>query len=191
MRSMSFIAILLWFSCTPVTRSVEETSLRSRVVNGIKTTVRVISPSTEALRAFKNEQNDSCGLSLEVLEDQYRRQLSFLINIAPDGERVEGDIMYRGVADEAAFKRQAYELNFLWEEAVELRCGNARYRPVLSTLENTYSLTHDRNVLVVFVPEHESDTIFYGSSDLDLIIDDQWFGTGVQHFKFKRSDVVS
>ncbi|MDQ3102135.1 MAG: hypothetical protein M3R08_12160, partial [Bacteroidota bacterium] len=109
------------------------------------------------MRAFKNQSNDSCGSSLEELQTRYRQQLSFLINVAPDGNYVQGDIMYRGVDDVASFKKQAYELNFLWEQTLELRCGSARYKPVLSTLENTYSLSQDRNILVVFVPEDKND----------------------------------
>ncbi|MBS1581097.1 MAG: hypothetical protein JST66_02750 [Bacteroidetes bacterium] len=117
------------------------------------------------------------------------QQLCFVLNLAPDTTHFKGDVMYAGVRNVEEFKEQAYALNFLWEEHVELHCGESIYRPVLSTLENTYGLSKDRNVVLVFAPPTLTDSSFFGSETLDLVVDDDQLGTGTQHFKFQRADL--
>jgi hypothetical protein len=170
------------------TRKAENGLTRARTVNGIRTTVSLIPPAIGALRELKGA-TDSCGPGLAQLIALHDDQLSFVLNLAADGEHAQGDVMYAGVNDAESYKRQAFNLNFSWDQYVELRCGDQRYVPVLSTLENTYGLTQDRNVILVFAPPLASDSAFYASETLDLVVHDEWFGTGSQHFKFQRADL--
>jgi hypothetical protein len=156
--------------------------VRSRDVQGIRTTVRLIPPQLEALRDRATNAAD-LGLALK----QQDQQLCFLVNLGPDGTHFKGDVMYSGVRSKEDFLQQAYDLNFNWEAMVTLRCGDRTYAPVLSSLENTYSLTKDRNVMLVFVPEATGDPAFYGSEQLELVIADEHLGTGIQHFTFDRA----
>jgi hypothetical protein len=169
-------------------RNAENGLTRSRAVNGIRTTVSLVPPVVGALREWKRS-TDTCGPALDQLIDQHNDQLSFVLNLAADGEHAQGDVMYAGVTDLESYKQQAFNLNFSWDQYVELRCGDQRYAPVLSTLENTYGLTHDRNVVLVFAPPTTGDSAFYASETLDLVVHDAWFGTGSQHFKFQRADL--
>jgi len=156
--------------------------IRSRDVQGIRTTVRLIPPQLEALRERTASITD-----LDQAMIQQGKQLCFLVNLGPDGHHFKGDVMYSGVRNKEDFMQQAYDLNFNWEAMVTLRCGNRSYAPVLSSLENTYSLTKDRNVMLVFVPETSGDSAFYGSDQLELVIADEHLGTGIQHFTFDRA----
>lgn len=162
--------------------------VRSRTVEGIVTTVSLIPGNMNALREAGNK-SDSCSTLLADLQAQYAGQLYFVVNLATDGERRTGDVMYTGVYNVESFKQQAYDLNFTWDEMVQLQCGPNTYRPVLSSFENTYGLTKDRNVIIVFAPQNTNDTDFFSSEFIDLEINNDLFGTGVQHFKFRRSDL--
>ncbi|MBK9288487.1 MAG: hypothetical protein IPN38_12575 [Flavobacteriales bacterium] len=156
--------------------------VRSRDVQGIRTTVRLIPPQLEALRDRVTNATD-----LDSAVKEQDRQLCFLVNLGPDGKHFNGDVMYSGAQSKEEFLQQAYDLNFNWEAMVSLRCGGRTYAPVLSSLENTYSLTKDRNVMLVFVPETSGDPAFYGSEQLELVIADEHLGTGIQHFTFDRA----
>lgn len=160
--------------------------IRSRTVEGIRTTVSLYPPELNALREAKSS---AIGHELVELIEQHAGQFYFVVNLATDGVARTGDVMYTGVRDVEAFKQQAYDLNFAWEDMVSLRCGDATYRPVLSTLENTYGLTKDRNVVLVFTPPGKDDPDFFSSPFIELEITNDLFGTGVQHFKFRRSDL--
>lgn len=85
----------------------------------------------------------------------------------------------------------AWSLNFSWDEQASLRCGKNEYKPVLSTLENTYGLTKDRNVILVFAPTERGDTEFWTAPELDLVLYTPHLGNGIQHFKFDRTSIVN
>jgi hypothetical protein len=162
--------------------------VRSRTVEGIRTTVSLIPPELNALREL-GPVTDSSHAELDALKAQYAGQYYFVVNLATDGVARTGDIMHTGVHNVDGFKQQAFDLNFAWDEMVRLRCGPATYKPVLSTLENTYGLTKDRNVVIVFTPPNKQDRDFFSSQFIELEITNDLFGTGVQLFKFRRSDL--
>jgi hypothetical protein len=162
--------------------------IADHTTNGIHTTVRLVPGAIGALREDLTAK-DSCHARLKELLDFHDKQLCFVLNLAPDTAHYKGDVMYAGVRTVEEFKEQAFALNFSWADEVELHCDSEVYRPVLSTLENTYSLTKDRNVVLVFSPESRTDSAFFHSKDLELVVHDNWLGTGLQHFKFHRVDL--
>ncbi|MBL8001163.1 MAG: hypothetical protein JNL05_04295 [Flavobacteriales bacterium] len=153
--------------------------LRKRTVSGITTTVRLVPPALAAQRMHLGQGEDM------------RKQLTVVVNIAPDMESYKGDVMRAGATDRVELFQQAFDLNFNWEEMIELRCGSRSYAPVLSTLENTYGLSRDRNVVLVFVPEHADDRAFYDSPEIELVLTDHVLGTGIQHFRFERKALLN
>lgn len=171
-------------------RMPEHGLVRGRTVNGITTTVRLQPPAIGALREHASMgPTGRADSSFNELLERHGQQLCFVLNLAPDSVHFNGDVMYAGVRNVNEFKEQAYALNFSWEERVELHCGAATYHPVLSTLENTYGLSKDRNVVLVFAPTAAMDNDFFGSETLELVVDDDQLGTGTQHFKFQRADL--
>lgn len=164
--------------------------VKSRTVHGIRTTVTLMPPEVTALRERKGLAQDSCTPPVGLIIEQHRAMLCFRLNIAlEEGRTGVGDVMYAGTRSAEEFKQQAFDLNFSWEQLIELRCGDKVYKPVLSSLENTYSLSMDRNVMLAFVPERRDDADFYGSEQLELVWRDDVFGTGVQHFRFDRAEL--
>jgi hypothetical protein len=200
MRFVAFITIATHLvSCTrtvPTGRhqlseyvAAEESGLsRSRSANGVRTSVTLHPPELSALREL-SEGTDLDPVQLKPLIQSYRQQLYFVVNLAVDQAEPSTDIMYAGVRDINAFRRQAYDLNFGWSEMALLRCGSRTYRPQLSTLENTYGLTKDRNIILVFTPTEPEDRDFYSSDTIELELTNDVFGTGTQSFKFHRADL--
>lgn len=113
--------------------------------------------------------------------------MTFLLTIGPAAPARGQDIMYTGVSTPEDYKQQAMDLNFDWENLVELDCGGATYQPVLSSFENTYGLTQNRNVVLVFTPATIADSNFFCSDDVVLTFRDHLFGTGIQKFRFERT----
>jgi len=198
---MNILMIALVIGCTTKgmpgsERSLQDGSstggnglIRARTANGIRTTVRLQPP--EAQQGAQANESNADSLANGARRTSPGDQLTFVINLATDGEHRKGDVMHAGVRDVADLIEQAYLLNFSWEEEVVLRCGDNSYRPVLSTLENTYGLTPDRNVVLVFAPDRENDTAFHSSPNLDLILNCGQLGTGIQHFKFNRTSLLN
>jgi hypothetical protein len=161
--------------------------LRSREVNGIKTTVSILPQDLMERRDMERGAGKAASASVPRAT-QFKDQLTFIVNLAT-AQAAHGDVMYAGILDMGSYLERAHALNFEMEQHVTLRCGTAAFKPVLSTLENTYGLEPDRNIVMVFVPEQCDDQAFYGSETLDLVINDRWFGTGTQHFVFQRADL--
>jgi hypothetical protein len=169
--------------------SAEKNGLcRIRSANGIRTTVTLRPPLLDVLREV-GDDTTTTKEAIDELVHAYSTQMSFFVNLALDEETPTNDIMFAGVRDVTGFKEQAYALNFGWSDMALLRCGTRSYRPQLSTLENTYGLTKDRNVLLVFTPTVKDDPDFFTSPFIELEITNHWFGTGTQSFKFRRADM--
>lgn len=109
----------------------------------------------------------------------------FILNIGPAAGSRTGDVMTHGVSGMEDYAARMETMNFRLEESIELRVGDRVLKPVFVHLENTYGLTNDRNLHLVFegaglgLPQEQPE-------DLDLVFDDPVFGTGINHFRFQR-----
>lgn len=158
----------------------------TRSTNGITTTVRIVPAE---LCALQDLAQDSCAGKLPELLAQQRQQLRVIVELAPDTAHFQGDVMTYGSHDLESYLDNAFRLNFGWEEMAELRCGDRVYTPVLSTLENTYGLSKTRNVMLVFAPTAKGDDALSTAKDLDIVLNNTVFSTGIQHFRFSRTDL--
>jgi hypothetical protein len=91
--------------------------------------------------------------------------------------------MYRGVGNYQAYKRRVMDLNFNLDRYVRLRDGEKEVKPLLHTLENTYGATEGRSLYLVF------ENAAAGGSTLDFVFSDEILGTGISHFRFRKSDL--
>jgi hypothetical protein len=113
--------------------------------------------------------------------------LTLLVNLSTDGEHRRGDVLQGRTDGDLGTADPSWALNFSWEEYATLQCGGKSYKPILSTLENTYGLTQDRNIILVFAPGSANDPDFWSSPVVDLTLNIPHLGTGIQHFKFNRA----
>lgn len=152
--------------------------VQSKKVNDLRITVKYLPPQWLTYREEKSYQG---GMEISNNEQSsYQSSHVFLLTIQPDAE----DIMYHGVADYVAYKERIMALNFHLEEYVQLRIGERILKPVLHTLEDTYGVAPHRNVYIVFADE-QSDSIT-SNQELDFVLADQIFNTGISHFVFSQ-----
>jgi len=165
----------------------ENALTRIRVANGIRTSVTLVPP--EQVAELEGDTWAPDTSAEQTATAAYAKQLYFVVNLATNDTSRKTDVMFNGVRDVTSFKEQAYDLNFGWDQRVKLRCGSHTYTPRLSTLENTYSLTKDRNIIIVFTPDGSDDADFFSSETIELEITNEIFRTGTQRFKFIRADL--
>lgn len=109
--------------------------------------------------------------------------LHFILFVGPSDPGSMGDVMVYGVQDEAAYNKRMIDLNFRIRESVVLNVGVASLNPVIAHMENTYGLTEGREIHLIFAdPSLEGP--WWQLPDLDLVLEDGVFHTGVSHFRY-------
>ena len=110
--------------------------------------------------------------------------IHFVVNIAPGSAYRGGDVMTNGVASYETYADRMIQLNFRMGENVRLQVGSHELSPKLCHMENTYGLSDDRNLHIVFADPYLS-TDLRQLPTMDLVITDWIFGTGISHYPFK------
>jgi hypothetical protein len=110
----------------------------------------------------------------------------FMVNVAAGRAYEAGDVMMAGVGNYEEYADRMIQLNFRLEEGVRLKVGGKELAPVLFHMENTFGLTQDRNIHILFAdPILEPD--LRSLPQLDLVIEDWVFGTGISHYVFQEA----
>lgn len=161
----------------------------SRSVNGVVVTVNYLPPEYNALKEM-----ESTGLrgqkQYDSLLTYYKNSAAFVMTLAPDESKKNnsGDIMYKGVKNFKEYIERALALNFNLENEVDLEVNGSTYTPVLSSLDNTYSLSNDRKINFVFAPVKDKEemikAIYY-----DFVYHDSSFDLGTLHFFFDKKKI--
>jgi len=164
--------------------------IKKKYVNGVEIIVKYLSPEYLAFREISNDQTLTVEDKDSIIS-QYSNSLNFVLTLGPDDRKSEGqDIMYRDVSDYIEYKSRVKALNFDIEQSVKIRTDSVEFLPVLSAMENIYSLDTKRNIILAFVPDVGNEDSFFNSDKLGFVYDDQLFNLGVNHFVFKRSDMM-
>lgn len=134
--------------------------------------------------SYTQQQSDS-------LKEAFYHTHTFLMTIGPDEEKGnKGDVMTSGVSSYREYVEKVMNMNFAMEDRIVLKVGEDEYKPVLSTLENTYGLKNSRNIILVFAPSKNKDELNQ-KQDMDLVYTDDLFGMGILHFGFLAKDLAS
>jgi hypothetical protein len=130
--------------------------------------------------------------SWDSLSASYGKSLNFSLSIGIKAEKGDAsqDILYRGITSEVDFKKRVHELNFGIERAVRLVVKDKDYYPVLAVMESSYGSQGIRKFYIVFSAEDKA-SLSKDWQEADLIFTDEWFETGINHFRFKRSAIES
>ncbi|MGB0522467.1 MAG: hypothetical protein ACPGJS_05880 [Flammeovirgaceae bacterium] len=171
--------------------SQEENGLiQQKKSNNLALTAKYLPPQYLALRDLSAFEHPSKAVYDSLLET-YTHSLTFLLTISPNKtKQAAGDIMYRGIKDYLAYKERVSQLNFGIKKYIRLHTKNKTFKPVLAAFDNTYSLVEHRSVYLVFT-EDELESGFLDGEELDLVFNDEIFQTGINHFKFKREDILN
>ncbi len=161
----------------------------SKSVNGVIVTMIYTPPEYIALK--KMETNGLTGkITYDSLLKENELSAAFIMVFGPDeSEGNTNDIMYDGLKTFKEYAERALTLNFDMENKVELRINQLSYAPVLSSLENTYGLSKDRKVNLVFAPQSVK-TELAAATDFDVVYSDETFGLGILHFYFNKKEIA-
>lgn len=158
---------------------------KSKYVNGLQLKVKYLSADYLCYRELGNHSYTTA--QKDSLSAYYAQSLCFMITLGTD-ERKEkqGDIMYRNVTAYKEYAARSLSMNFEMQQFIKLKADDEEYIPVLSSMENIYSLDTKRNILLVFVPKTKTDKKLFNASQLDFVYEDQLFELGTNHFLFER-----
>ena len=154
---------------------IKQTSVFEFSLQYLPTEYRVLKAIEDEATLTKDDR-DSLYASMH-------QSLYFIFTISPREGRAAGDVMYSGVNDYPDYKQRVQALNFGIKDYWSLRTEAGEFAPVLSNLENTYSLTDYRKLHIVFAPP-DSTVHFHDLKPWDVVFNDEVFGTGVSHFVY-------
>ena len=110
--------------------------------------------------------------------------LNFLLSISSSQQ--DQNIIYRGIQNEEALRNRIYFLNFRFEELIQLKVGNKAIFPSLCILESTNQLSNNLRFVLAF-DEGLSDLAV---EEIDLLVMDMVFETGIHHFSFSKKEML-
>ena len=163
-------AYMSWFS------KPEHGWVKKHQVNGLRLKARLLPAEYMACRIWNSTT------AWDSLLQSYEGSLCLVLSFAPDREYGHsGDVMWKDLNGYEAYVQRSLEMNFNLQNDCELKLNGQAYKPALAHLENTYGLTQDRNLVLVFKAEELEAA---ADEVLEFSYHDHIFGTGSTHFRF-------
>ncbi len=158
-------------------------------VNGLEMKIKFLPPDYNAYLELSSLKVKNKKV-FDSLCNDYSNNMTFLFSIGPSETEENGtDIMFRSIQSYQEYTERVVAMNFEMEQYVTLNINNKEYKPVLSSMENSYGLENKRNMLFVFVPADKNDTGFKTSEKMDFVYLGELFDTGINHFVFTRTSI--
>lgn len=192
--SCYLIIYLIFSGCTPKVSTLGEYTqwlqdsengcITARKINGLTVSLCYLPYPYLALRDMR-KYSLTTQANYDSLINRYKYNLEFLMTIKTnDGT----DVMYKGVSDLAGYSDRQAALNFNIENKLLLHSKTKSYRPVLASLENTYGLSKDIKVNIVFSPSASKEELFTAST-FDVEYTDETFDLGTMHSFFEKENI--
>jgi hypothetical protein len=200
-RTIVFVIALLTFGCNraPEKLSIQDYSswlsdeengiYKSRQINGVTIDARFLPAE---LQAYKEYKANALAYYDSILQS-YTCGLTFQIELyAEKSDKVYGNLLYYGVADEHALNDRTRYLNFNAAEFITLTYGDKVYEPVLSNFEGYNSIGNKINFIVVFELSEYMCGVFKSDSqnEIKLTFKDPYWDLGINHFEFEKKDIL-
>ncbi len=162
--------------------------IRERAISGVVYRVSYQLSDLLAYRDFCADDTEDAS-DLDSLMKSFKHTVAFQLQILPDSLIAEGDVMYKGISGYAGYAEGVRKLNFEMGNMIELQADSNVVKPVLCLAENTYSLTDGRKIMLVF-SENDIKSFFASAKELQLVFNDELFGSGRQRFRFESEDIL-
>lgn len=188
MRFGLYIAILCSLFCSCTHTKTKEESLEyytkhkqdytvSKIISGFEIKVEYV--PKHLLPEGNNVKSQNCDLN-------------FVLTIAPvkDYDDEYKATMFEKITKFEEYKDRVYNLNFSIDKLVEMTLDESptTYVPVLFNTENTYGLTKEIKINLVFAPQKNTGE-FKNADKLDIAFADEIFETGINHFVFDNHKI--
>jgi hypothetical protein len=115
----------------------------------------------------------------------YKYNLGFLITIKTTAE---SNPLYKNLTHPGQYSERLNALNFKMNEMLSLHVGENVYKPALTSLENTYGLSNEVKINVVFSPLKNTNELA-DAGLVDVEYADEWFGMGTLHALFESNKI--
>lgn len=161
--------------------------VRKHTANGLTLTMRYQSPEYMTWLQLMRRPGRS-ERQRDSLLQQFRTAKHFLLTIAPDERHGGGDVTMRGIRSRAEYVERLERLNFELRDYITLKTPSANFAPALTVMEHAQGLRLARTVNLAFVPD-DMDDDFYDAETYDVVFNDRIFGTGINHFLFRKKDL--
>ena len=185
------LAVCLLPACQPVPKTEaeyyrwlhdpENGLVQTRQIGDLQLSVKYLPAELLACRELKGVS--PTPRQVDSVRNRYGQSRAFLLTVKPRTAGRGEDVMYRGVGGYQDYKERVMELNFNLGRYVSLKDGEKEVKPLLHTLENTYGTTEGRSLYLVF------ENVASDAPALDFVFSDEVFGTGISHFRFRKSDL--
>lgn len=156
--------------------------VQAREVNGYKVKIKYLPYDYLAYRDMDKEHITPA--LKDSIERLYKNNIAFLFTIGPDEKKRNSDVMMDGISTYNDYVDRSLSMNFDMESLVSLWIDGKEYKPVLSSMENTYGLENSRSIMLVFAPGEGA-----AQNNIDLEFRDELFGLGILHFPFDKKNI--
>jgi hypothetical protein len=114
---------------------------------------------------------------------------TFLFVIKPTKNE---NLLYRGIQGYKEFAVRKNILHFKMDRLISLKTGGKEYKPVLTNAEVLDEITREIKIWASFSsdPFLKNGEISFPGKKLDVVLEDPFWDTGVNHFVFKRDDIM-
>lgn len=148
--------------------------IKSKEAGGVKVSLLYM-PANYLIGLDKNYKTEDTTINA------YEHTYTFLLSFTPNQKIKNGSIMTLNVTDYEGYKERVYDMNFEFKSKIFVKTKTGNIYPVLADMENTYGLTQERKIHLVF-PKNE----IVKEEEIDIIFDDDVFDTGRHHFVYTK-----
>lgn len=167
----------------------KESFIRKKRVNNFDLAVKYLPGQFFVLKELGSEGGHKKEKA-DSLMAFYNNSRTFLLTVSSDGSQMPADenVMFYKTEGIEEYKQRALEMNFTMEEYFTLKTERGEFKPVLCNLENTYSAVGHKNFMIVFA-DSDATSGLMDAKELDLVFEDEFFHTGINHFVFKKEQI--
>lgn len=156
----------------------------TKTINGLNITIQYLPHTYMALKEMERRKLSNKP-SFDSLANYYNTQLHFLLTIeSADEQRV----LFKGITNPEEYAQRVNELNFNIENTTSVKTMGNLYKPVLTSLENTYNLGKDVKLNLLFAPHNKVDELA-NAEDIEFSYDDETFAIGSIHAVFNKKNI--
>ncbi len=163
--------------------------VKHKTTDGIRIRVKYLPIDYLVYNNIKNEEPALDKKGVDSVKKSYKNSLTFVLTLGPE-EGKHFDITRVGVSNYEEFAQRIEEMSFHMHEYISLTINDLKYKPQLAQLESINTVEPSKNIIVVFdaLDDNEESIL---TDDFTFTYIDELFYTGINNFKFNKSDVLA
>jgi hypothetical protein len=155
---------------------------------GVKVKVKHLPLDYLVYNAVKSNDTMVSEEQVADIKKSYESSITFMLTLGPD-DNESFHITRVGISSYEEFAERIETMSFHMKDYITLKIGDKEYKPDLTQMESINSPERSKSIIVVFKSVDEAGKSIV-TDDLVFIYNDELFFTGINKFKFLRSDLV-